>query len=250
MNTADRRIAEVERYIHELAIALSGLPADEREDVIASIREHIDDSLLAIADPTPADVQRVLEGLGDPLAIAADAGAPAPSPGPTHRPSAPSAPPPGGASSPARTAGSTTAPAAPQAPLLEQEWVPMAMVGSFALAGLFFWLGGPVAAVGLWLLGLVGLLASPLWHAVEKVVGGVAFVAGPAAVLGLWVGYVARWGWFRNGVVDPRPPRLAELAMTGIVIAGLVVVSAWLLSRGSARARDRGRFRAADPTRD
>jgi hypothetical protein len=124
----------------------------------------------------------------------------------------------------------------------------MAVIGSFALAGFFFWLGGPVAALGLWLLGLVGLLASPLWHAVEKVVGGVAFVAGPAAVLGLWVGYVAHWGWFRN-VVDPRPPRLAELATTGLVIAGLVVVSAWLLSRGSARARDRASARATDRRR-
>jgi hypothetical protein len=56
-------------------VALSGLPADEREDVIAGIREHVDDSLLAIADPTPVDVRRVLDELGDPLAIAADAGA-------------------------------------------------------------------------------------------------------------------------------------------------------------------------------
>ena len=130
------------------------------------------------------------------------------------------------------------------AQLLERDWVPMAVIGSFALAGLFFWLGGPVAALGLWLLGLVGLLASPLWHAVEKIVGCAALVAGPAVVLGLWVGYVARWGWFGN-LVDPRPPRLIYLATTGIVIAGLVFVSAWLLSRGSSRVRDRASTRAA-----
>jgi hypothetical protein len=247
MNTADRRIAEVERYIHELAIALSGLPADEREDVIAGIREHIDDSLLAIADPTPADVQRVLDELGDPLAIAADAGAPAaaasirpPGTG-TTSPSRPGTPPLAGAMSAPRWNPSDV-------PLLEREWVPMAVIGSFVLAGFFLWLGGPIVALAAWLFGLVALLASPLWHAFEKLVGVAAFVVGPGIVGGLVLGYFPRWGLLRESpgsrAVDswfPRYgawPRLFELATAAIVVVMLAAVSAWLLARGSSRVRD------------
>lgn len=242
MNTADRRIAEVERYIHELAIALSGLPADEREDVIAGIREHIDDSLPAVADPTPADVQRVLDELGDPLAIAADAGAPA-APASIQPPGPTGSPTPAGASTTSASQQSAT-----DVPLLEREWVPMAVIGSFVFAGLFVWLGGPIVALAAWLFGLVGLLASPLWHAFEKFVGGVAFVVGPGIVVGLTIGYFPRWALFREDI-GPRAidswfsrgygswPRFFELATAGIVGVMLVAVSAWLLARGSARAR-------------
>lgn len=244
MNTADRRIAEVERYIHELAIALSGLPADEREDVIAGIREHIDDSLLAVADPTPADVQRVLDELGDPLAIAADAGAPAAA---APRPPDPGTTPPGRAATPLSGAASVPRQDTANVPLLERDWVPTAVIGSFVLAGLFLWLGGPVVAFAAWLVGLVGLLASPLWHAFEKLFGVVAFVVGPAIVGGLVLGYVPGRGFFRDNV-GPRVmdsgfggygpwPRLFELATAGIVVVLLSAVGAWLLARGSARAR-------------
>jgi uncharacterized membrane protein len=238
MDTADRRIAEVERYIHELAIALSGLPADEREDVIAGIREHIDNSLLAIADPTRADVQRVLDELGDPLAIAADAGAPAPAPSSSRHPD------------PAvrRPAPPPAAQSSSNAPLLEREWVPIAVIGSFVLAGLFFWLGGPILALATWLLGLVGLLASPLWQSYEKFVGAVAFVAGPVVVFGLFLGYVPDRGLFRDvagfrtfdrlmGPTFDGSHPLLSLFVAGASVLGLVVVSAWLLARGSARAR-------------
>lgn len=244
MNTADRRIAEVERYIHELAIALSGLLADEREDVIAGIREHIDDSLLAIADPTAADVLRVLAELGDPLAIAADAGAPAAAP--SRAPGTGTTP---GSQAATAPAGPTYAPRpdAADVPLLERDWVPMAVIGSFVLAGFFVWLGGPVVAFAAWLFGLVGLLASPLWHAFEKLLGVVAFVVGPAMVGGLVLGFVPGRGGFRD-FVGPRAmdswfggygpwPRLFELATVGIVVVLLAAVGAWLLARGSARTR-------------
>jgi hypothetical protein len=75
----------------------------------------------------------------------------------------------------------------------------------------------------------------------------VAFIAGPGAVLGLAIGYVRGWGVFRDTIgwrpVDVMPwgygarPRLIEFATVGIVIVVLVVVSAWLLARGTARAR-------------
>ncbi|HEX6336980.1 MAG TPA: hypothetical protein VFZ85_08505 [Jiangellaceae bacterium] len=252
MNTADRRIAEVERYIHELAIALSGLPADEREDVIAGIREHIDGSLLAIADPTSADVQRVLDELGDPLAIAADAGAPAAA---ASRPPGTGTTPPSRAATPLSGAASAPRQDSANVPLLERDWVPMAVIGSFVLAGFFVWLGGPVLAFAAWLVGLVGLLASPLWHAVEKLFGVVVFVAGPAIVGGLVLGYVPGRGLFRDNA-GPRVtdswfggygawPHLFELATAGIVVVLLAAVGAWLLARGSARARGSSRVRGS-----
>jgi len=81
----------------------------------------------------------------------------------------------------------------------------------------------------------------------EKLVGAVAFIAGLGAVLGLGIGYVRGWGVFRDTIgwrpVDVMPwgygarPRLIEFATVGIVIVVLVVVSAWLLARGTARAR-------------
>jgi hypothetical protein len=242
MNTADRRIAEVERYIHELAIALSGLPADEREDVIAGIREHIDDSLLAIADPTPADVQRVLDELGDPLAIAADAGAP-PLAG-SERPSEP-------------TTQAHVSPAAlgaprnrSETPLLQREWVPLAMIGSFAFAGLLVFAYGriTVLALGLWLLGLTVLVASPLWRTFEKIAGGAAFIFVPATAVVIGWPYV-RWSGFATDVLGPAPlerflhptfyfwSSLDGLLIAGIGLITLGIVGAWLVHRGSVRAR-------------
>jgi hypothetical protein len=114
-------------------------------------------------------VQRVLDELGDPLAIAADAGAPAPSPSPAGSRPADAA-----SSRPVSVPGKQPS----SVPLLEREWIPMAAIGSFALAGLLTWLGGrlPIIALTLWLLSLVVLLASPLWRPFEKLVGGVAFI--------------------------------------------------------------------------
>jgi hypothetical protein len=96
----------------------------------------------------------------------------------------------------------------------------------------------------------VALLASPLWHAFEKLVGVAAFVVGPGIVGGLVLGYFPRSGLLRENI-GPRAidswfrgygawPRLFELATVGIVVVLLAAVSAWLLARGSARARGSG----------
>lgn len=246
MNTSHHRVADVERYIHELAIALSGLPIEDREDVIAGIREHIDDALLAIDDPTPADVRRVLDGLGDPLAIAADAGA-QPATGNT-------------AQEPARSAGATahaesqsTSPAAEPGPLLQRAWVPTATVASLATAALLAWLAGsallPIAIVA-WVAGLVVLVASPLWTAFEKFIGLAAFGAAPAMgviTLGLLTGAdrlvpVYPRGWEQRWLLD-RPVQLwmdafrptGMMAMAIVATLVLAVVGAWLWRRGSSR---------------
>lgn len=230
MNSSSQRIAEVERYIHELAIALSGLPADEREDVISGIREHIDDALLAIAEPTPPDVRRILDDLGDPLAIAADAGAPSDPRWPSDTP-------------PARSAKQPV-------PLLRRDWIPAATVLAFAVGAVFAWVGGAGVrplAVTVWLAGLVALIASPLWSRVEKAIGTAVFGVGPllAAASGVILG--AMW-WrpsdlpliHRHGFVDnwwfAGPSARTFLAAIALVVA--VATGVWLLRRGSNRARE------------
>jgi hypothetical protein len=250
MNSSHQRIAEVERYIHELAIALSSLPPEEREEVIAGIREHIDDALLAIPEPTGDDVRRILDGLGDPLTIAADAGArsmAAPAPDPTTPPRAavsrPHADAPGAPTTPAAPASSPEQAVS----LLQRDWIPAATVLAFAVAAVFSWVGGPgvwFIAAAVWLAGLVTLIASPLWSGFEKVVGIAVFGAGPvlvavsgALLLGLrhlpgmpGRGVFEFGGWGFAGPFD----RLF-LAVIPLVVA--VVTAVWLLHRGSARAR-------------
>lgn len=246
MNSSGQRIAEVERYIHELAIALSGLPADEREDVISGIREHIDDALLAIAEPTSADVRRILDDLGDPLAIAADAGARGPAAGriTTQAPEAvPAAPP-----TAAGAVGFTHAPvdaAKTSVPLLERDWIPAATVLAFAVASLFTVVGGPgvwFLAATLWLAGLVALISSPLWSGVEKLVGAAVFGAGPVLLAAL------SSIWWRLGDLPGMPSRMlsgagnwwavgpfVRVTMAILALALTIGTAVWLLRRGSAR---------------
>jgi uncharacterized membrane protein len=234
MNSSYQRIAEVERYIHELAIALSGLPPEEREDVIAGIREHIDDALLAIPEPTGDDVHRILDDLGDPLAIAADAGARSRSDaGAPHAPTTPGA---AASSRPERAVS-----------VLQRDWIPAATVLAFAVAAVFALTGGPATwflAAAVWLAGLVTLIASPLWSGFEKVVGIAVFGAGPvlvaatgALLLGLrhlpgmpGRGFFEVGGWGFAGPFD-------RLFLGAIPLVVAVVTAVWLLQRGSARAR-------------
>lgn len=71
------RFEQVDRYLAELREALSDRPADERADIVAAIREHIESALPD--DASQNDIERELRALGDPLVIAAtadDAGPP------------------------------------------------------------------------------------------------------------------------------------------------------------------------------
>jgi hypothetical protein len=130
----------------------------------------------------------------------------------------------------------------------------MAMVGSFALAGALVWLGGRlgVVALTLWLVGLVILFAAPLWRTTEKVIGGLAFVIGTSVIVGLGLGYAPGAGVLyelgsRPIELMPRGlapwPRLVEFGAGAFVVVALVAAGAWLLARGSARARDAARRR-------
>lgn len=61
-------------YIAQLELALAGVPQSRRNEVVGEIREHISEARAKSAAETDADVYNVLERLGDPADIAAEAG--------------------------------------------------------------------------------------------------------------------------------------------------------------------------------
>lgn len=70
----------VRAYLQQLERALSALPPDERAVIVDEVTEHIVESLESRDAPyDPAQVRAVLDALGDPVAIAAEAGASQPS---------------------------------------------------------------------------------------------------------------------------------------------------------------------------
>ena len=82
----------VESYLDHLRVLLSGADPADREDIVSSVREHIEDSLAQLDHPaTDSDVDQVLTHLGpaeDVVASWADGmpatwppGPPAPAPG-------------------------------------------------------------------------------------------------------------------------------------------------------------------------
>jgi len=63
----------VEAYFRRLDEELHDLPRARRSEIVAEIREHVDQALEEMPSPTEADVRNVLERIGDPAEIAADA---------------------------------------------------------------------------------------------------------------------------------------------------------------------------------
>jgi hypothetical protein len=244
MNSSIHRYADVERYIHELAIALAGLPVSEREDVIAGVREHID-AALAGFDHGEVDVQRVLDSLGDPLVIAADAGA---APVDADQPSE---------SRSGATASETVA--SGPAPLLERDWVPAAPILLYA-GGLLVKLVDPYVTGGYvagllgtlaWLTALAVLVASPLWRTSEKTIGasiGIAGVALPVAVTSFRFpsGPEIVADVFRAG---PRVLHLPMLVGT-LGIVATVIAGAWLWQRGMSRVPGSARIGPTPASQD
>ncbi len=63
----------VDGYLRELDQELRDLPASKRNDLLEEIREHIDSALGGARNGDGAEVRNVLERLGDPAEIAAEA---------------------------------------------------------------------------------------------------------------------------------------------------------------------------------
>ena len=63
----------VAAYLESLRAAAADLSPDDRNELVSSISEHIATSLSEMDDPTEADVRNLLERLGEPGTIVADA---------------------------------------------------------------------------------------------------------------------------------------------------------------------------------
>jgi uncharacterized membrane protein len=67
------RHREVGEYLRRLQRSMGDLPAERRDEILAEIEEHIAEDLAERPTATDADVRNVLERVGDPADIAAEA---------------------------------------------------------------------------------------------------------------------------------------------------------------------------------
>jgi hypothetical protein len=63
----------VDRYLRDLDAELQGLPASQRQEILDEVGEHVAAARAAMGADTEAGVRAVLERLGDPADIAAEA---------------------------------------------------------------------------------------------------------------------------------------------------------------------------------
>ena len=66
----------VRRYLAQLDAALRGVEASRREEILAEVQGHIEEGRTGIDPDDAASVRTLLDRVGDPAAIAAEAGAP------------------------------------------------------------------------------------------------------------------------------------------------------------------------------
>ena len=71
----------VRRYLAQLDAALQGVDASRREEILAEVHEHIEEGRDGLDTDDAASVRTLLDRVGDPIAIAAEAGAPPPGAG-------------------------------------------------------------------------------------------------------------------------------------------------------------------------
>lgn len=65
--------ALVDRYLTDLEAELRGLPADRRREILDEVGQHITAARAALDADSEAAIRTVLERLGDPADIAAEA---------------------------------------------------------------------------------------------------------------------------------------------------------------------------------
>jgi hypothetical protein len=68
----------VRSYLGQLNAALQGVDASRREEILAEVRGHIEEGRTGLDPDDAASVRTLLDRVGDPAAIAAEAGAPSP----------------------------------------------------------------------------------------------------------------------------------------------------------------------------
>jgi hypothetical protein len=68
----------VRRYLAQLDTALQGVDSSRREEILAEVHGHIEEGRTGLDPDDAASVRTLLDRVGDPAAIAAEAGAPPP----------------------------------------------------------------------------------------------------------------------------------------------------------------------------
>jgi hypothetical protein len=76
--SADEADKLVRRYLAQLAAALRDVDASRREEILAEVHGHIEEGRTGLDPGDAASVRTLLYKVGDPAAIAAEAGAPPP----------------------------------------------------------------------------------------------------------------------------------------------------------------------------
>ena len=71
----------IRRYLAQLDAALRGVDASRREEILAEVHGHIEEGRTGLDPDDAANVRTLLDRVGDPAAIAAEAGAPPPGSG-------------------------------------------------------------------------------------------------------------------------------------------------------------------------
>jgi HAAS domain-containing protein len=185
--------ARIDRYLEALERAMAAAPPDERAEVVAGVREHIDAALADLTEPTDADVDAVLHQLGDPVTIATTA------------------------------SGRDPAPAAGvgDAGPLTRDWLPIVVVLLMAVGVTFFFLVFPLL---LWLAGVVLLWASPLWRLTEKLWGTLVPLAALVAVVGPFL-----TTFFSSAQSCSASSTQPEPVCTGSATPAAVVALSWVL---------------------
>jgi hypothetical protein len=132
MSTTPDKLAE--RYLKHLDVELDDLPRDRRREIVDEISGHIAEARGGLEHETESDVRNILEGLGDPAEIAAEA----------------------------RERFEVSPPPAPRKS--EPGWVE---VGALIM----LLVGGLVLPIIGWVIGVVLLWTSNIWNTRDKIIG-------------------------------------------------------------------------------
>jgi len=76
MTEVARNSQIIDDYLQTLTLALAGLPEDRRAEIVEEVSEHIAEARTTLDVENEASLRALLGRIGDPTAIAAEAGAP------------------------------------------------------------------------------------------------------------------------------------------------------------------------------
>jgi uncharacterized membrane protein len=181
----------VERYLKHLEVELDDLPHDRRREIVDEIAGHIAEARAGLEHETEADVRNILEGLGDPADIAADA---------RERFDVRKPSPPGRAG-----------------------WMDVAAL-------VFLLVGGLIIPIFGWVIGVVLLWVSNAWNVRDKIIGTLFVPGGLLVPLGIGIIAVGNGGTScspvtgANGVTIGCPDASQGTPVLGIVALALLVL--------------------------